>query len=186
MAFVFDTTPPGIPSDAYCDLVEAEAFALRVADMAAWTAADEDGRGRALLQASDEIDTLAFAGVPHGDWLAGRDGAQARAFPRFVADEPAAWPAGKRVETGAVWDTDAAGAAVVPERVKFATFLQALTILRDPARVARLRDRFDGVASQAAGGFSEAYDPARPVSLVCLEARRLLARYALRGGRVVG
>ena len=170
--------------DAYLTVQEAEEFSLRVADLAAWSAADDDAKGRALIQASDELDTLLYEGLPYGDWLRGVRGAQARAFPRFVPYEPSQWMIGKQAVQGETWDLDSGRNPIVPEKVKLAAFLQALSILRDPARAARLREQYDGVASQSAGGQSEAYQGNAP-QIVCLEAARLLQPYVLKSGRVV-
>jgi hypothetical protein len=174
-----DLDPVSGSEDAYLSAEEADAFALRVADTAAWAAADDDLRSAVLLQASDELDTLRFAGARY-------EATQAREFPRWVGGEPPSWPATKQVETPEIWDWDEeTEAAVVPERVKFAAFLQALSILRDPARMERLRDRHDGVTAQAAGGVSESYDPGRRASLVSLEATKQLRPYLLVSGRTV-
>jgi len=169
--------------DAYLTIEETEDFALRVADTAAWAAAEEAAQSAALIQASDEIDTLRFAGERY-------DADQAREFPRVLIDDQAEGPrldprdyGGTVGLGGEVWDLDEEGEPCVPERVRFAAFLQALSILRDPARAARLRDRHDGLVGQQAGGASESYDPDRPVELVCLEARRQLGPYLLRSGR---
>jgi hypothetical protein len=169
--------PVSSSGDAYISLDQADEYTLRVADITAWTAADDDAKSRALVQASDEIDTLLFAGRPY-------DADQARQFPRFVADGASEWPAGKLAESGVVWDLDDDGVAIVPEAVKRATFAQALTILRDPQRAARMRDQHDNVVSQSAGGASESYSGGRP-RLVCLNAIDLLRPYLLKSGRIV-
>ncbi len=162
--------------DAYLTGDEADAFAVRVADAIAWTGASAEAQAAALVQASDEIDTVRFAGAKY-------DPDQGRQFPRWVEDPPSEWPAGKSAMSGHIWDLDAEGAVVVPERVKFAAFLQALAILADPNRSARLEDQHQGVTGQGAGGVSESYDPNRRPDLVCLAARRQLRPYLLRTGR---
>jgi hypothetical protein len=170
--------------DAYITTERAEELAARIADVAVWSAAGEAVQEAALLQASDEIDTLSFAGMPYGDWTSGVAGAQARAFPRFVPDDAAQWPPPKRSASGRTWDwDDEAGEAVVPEVVELAVFLQALAILRGGRE--RLRDQQSGVASQSAGGVSESYDTGRRPQIVCLEAMALLNRYLLKSGRVI-
>jgi hypothetical protein len=188
---------PEIIPDAYITIDEAEQLALRIADVSAWTAAAAvDGlQGRALAQATDLIDALQFPGLPYGDWESGVDGTQVRQFPRFVPDAPsrtlAMWRDYRRdlpasiLWRGQVWDEDADGNAIVPVRVKSATFMQALAILRDPQRAERARDRADGIAGQSAGGFSESYDVGRPPQIVCLEAMRLLNPYLLKTGRIL-
>ncbi|MCE5280211.1 MAG: DnaT-like ssDNA-binding protein [Planctomycetaceae bacterium] len=165
------------PTGAYVTLDEADTFLLRVADITAWTAADDGTKARALLQASDELDTLTLAGQKY-------DSDQARAFPRVCYDEPASWPDGKSLAYASVWDL-IDGVAVVPEAVKLAAVLQAMSILRDPQRAQRLRDRADGVASQSAGGYAESYDAGKLPQLVCLEARAHMRPYLLKGGRIV-
>jgi hypothetical protein len=44
--------------EAYIEVEDAEEIAARVVDSAAWTAATDDQQTAALIQASDEIDTL--------------------------------------------------------------------------------------------------------------------------------
>lgn len=180
-----EATPITSAGDAYISLDEADTYALGVADVSAWTAATDASKARALVQASDEIDAVRWAGLPYGDARDGYVGAQSRAFPRFVPDDPAEWPAGKIAETGTVWSVDGDGEVVVPEPVKLACFYQALAILRDPQRLARRRDRHDGIAGQSAGGASESYDTAAPIAMLCMEADRLLRKFRFKGGRVV-
>ncbi len=173
-----EATPLSGEGNAYVSLPEADEFSLRVADLTAWSNADDATRGRALVQAADEIDTLRFAGTRY-------DSDQARQFPRFVADTAADWPAGKQHVSGVTWDLDDDGNAVVPNCVKFADFLQAMSILRDPERMNRQRDRHDGLTGQSAGGFNESYDPNRPPAVLCLEAMQQLKPYLLKTGRII-
>jgi len=179
---------PQVPTDlaAYATVAECEAYALRVADVTAWTAASADAKGRALLQASDEIDACRFMGWPYGDYVARYEGTQKRAFPRVSPDDPALWPRGKQMASGQIWDLDpVTHLVIVPLRVKMACFYQAMEILRDPIRRDRLRDRDQGVTAQSAGrGVSENYDPARAIHHVCMEARLQLAPFLLKSGRL--
>jgi hypothetical protein len=169
---------------AYITLTEAAEFSLRVADVAAYEAASDDLKGRALVQASDEIDQARYEGLPYDDWRLGRVGAQLRAFPRVLIDDPSQWPIGKDLVSVGYFDQDAQGEVVVPPRVKFATFLQAMEILNYPDRKARLRDRSQGVTGQSAGNVSESYDPNAPVRLICMEAMLQLAPFLKKSGRI--
>lgn len=174
--------------DAYLQPDDATALAAGVVDGSVWTAIadDADLQAAALIQASDEIDTLRFAGSRYDDFMSGVPGSQARAFPRYLPDEPAMWPAGKQCISGLTWDWDAdTNAAVVPAVVKKACLLQAISILRDLHRRGRLRDRHDGVVAQGAGGVSESYDPAKPPQVVCFEAMAMLKPYLLKSGRMI-
>lgn len=168
--------------DAYLTDAEAEEIAARLADASAWSSSTAEARAAALIQASDEIDTLRFAGRKY-------DPDQARQFPRLIERDPATWPASTRAGSvnADVWDVDDDGSAVVPDLVKVAAFLQARHILASPRRMSRLEDQAAGVASQSAGGFSETYRP-RPdaaAHLVCLQARKALGAYLLKGGRPI-
>lgn len=171
---------------SYIDRDDADGYAGYVVDTSAWDDATEAQQEAALRQATAEIDMQRYAGMPYEDWQEGVENTQDREFPRIVVAPPAEWSAGKHMPHGRVcdWD-DVNNEAVVPDAVKAATFRQALSLLRDTSRRSRLRDRHDGVASQSAGGFSESYDTARPITLLCLEARELLRPYLFRGGQVV-
>lgn len=177
---VFTVTGLGDGSaDGYITLAECDAYALRVADITAWTGASESQRSAAVNQATDQIDALRLAGEKY-------DEDQVRQFPRFAPDDIAMWPAGKTIRSGQVWDyDDDAAVAIVPADVKLACFLQALSILRDgPSRDERLRDRHDGVTGQSGGGFSESY-VAGQADILCLEAQRLMEKYLIHSARIV-
>jgi hypothetical protein len=154
--------------------------------LAAWAALTGDQKTALLVRASDQIDACRWQGRRYDS----DPDVQAREFPRIVGELPDDGSAGLPYpgypsRGGTVWDWDSeANAAVVPEAVERATWLQALSLL-DPARAARLDDRHDGVASQSAGGASESYDPARGASPLCRRAWELLGRYRLRTGRIV-
>lgn len=164
--------------DAYIAVEDADELAARVVDSAAWTHASAERRAAALIQASDEIDSLRYAGRKYA-------ADQARQFPRFCPDDPGEWPAGKRIESGQTWDLDEDGSAIVPPAVEMAVLLQAVSILADPQRAARLADRHDGIVGQSAGGVSESYSATAGVRTVCLAAMRWLRPYLLSGGRIV-
>lgn len=180
------TAPTG-----YITVEEAADLSLRVADIAAWSAASDGQRLAAIVQASDEIDTLVYAGYPYGDWLAGIKGMQLRSFPRILPDDGSMRMAyGRNVPAAAgnlldctIFDADPSGNPIIPWRVKVATFYQALSILRDPQRLARLRDQHDGIAGQSAGGASETYTGGR-VQILCLEAQRQMQPYLHKSGNI--
>jgi hypothetical protein len=182
------TTPssdPNIVVPAYLTLAEAEAYALRVADVSVWSTLSDARKTSALVQASDEIDACQYEGIPYGDWMALRANVQLRAFPRIILDDPALWPAGKLMESAVIWDVDPVGNVIIPYRVKFAAFLQASDILNRPGRKDRLRDREEGVVNQSVGGhIQEQYDPAKPVRLICVEARMQLAVFFRKSARL--
>ncbi len=170
---------------AYITIDQANEFSARVANIAAWSTASSDQQAAALIQASDEIDTCQFDGIPYGDWRSLRPGTQQRAFPRIVLDDPANWPAGKLQESAIIYDLSPnTGEVIIPIRVRFATFLQALEILAYPNRKDRLRDRDQGVVSQSAAKISENYDAGKPVKLICMEAQAQLIMYLRKGGRI--
>jgi len=171
------STAPAGTSTGYTSLVEAEEFSLRVADITAWTDATTDAQSRALTQASDEIDTLRYAGRKYEE-------DQDRAFPRFIADDPSEWPSGKANPSGKTVDLDDDDEPVAPEPVKFACFLQALDLLKNPCRQNRQEDRHDGVTAQSAAGVSESYDTSLAARVVCLKAHNILTPYLLKGGRI--
>jgi hypothetical protein len=186
-----DASPSAAPSSsAYLTAAQADNYLLGVADISAWMAADDARRGRALMQASIEIDALQFAGMPYGNWLVGRSGVQERAFPRFIQGSLDDMRFAMRTQAqcsdeGQILDQDAHGQAIVPSRVLYACFLQAMEILSYPDRKARLRDRSQGVTAQAAGTSNEQYDASAPVNLVCMEAMAQLRPYLLKNGRIL-
>lgn len=165
--------------DGYLTAAECDVFALRVADITAWSNATTAERARAVNQATDQIDSLRLAGQKY-------DAGQARQFPRFAPHDIAQWPPGKTRPSGDIWDYDEYdGLAVVPTEVRLACFYQALSILRDGStRDERLRDKHDGVAAQSAGGVSESYAPGES-EILCLEAARLVRKYTIRSARIV-
>jgi hypothetical protein len=171
--------------DPYVTVEDAEDYLAAITYIDAWDAADAATQLRALLQASDQIDALPLAGMPYADWLVGQRNQQERAFPRIALDDPAEWPAPRRSASGTLWDQDADGDAVVPERVKRACVLQALMLLARPDRLARIQDQADGMTYQAAGGSTEMYDAAKAVRVVCAEAMLLLRPYLLKSGNII-
>lgn len=200
----FELSPYADSQDAYVSMVEADDLLARVADITAWTAATEQRRAAALMQASDEIDSQKYDGYKYLYF-------QVREFPRVNIADACDWnnfvremtqgkdgsalaiflpDYGHRFGYGfggnIVWEIDRqSGAVIIPPRVKMATLHQALTLLRDPQRINRLRDQADNVASQSAAGFSESYDTSKKVNLLCFEARELLRPYFFKTGTVI-
>jgi hypothetical protein len=189
--------------DAYLSVEDAADFVDRVLDVSAWTSATAGQKAAALLEASDQVDSQRFGGqkIAYD---------QAREFPRIYVDasrpgsrvnmlSDAEDPAGAYVRDygrqilgmtggywdGEVWDWSAANAPCVPDRVKMAVFVQALSLLADASRQARLQDIADGVSGQSAGGISESYREGAKGRVLCEAARRQLDKYLLRTGRIL-
>jgi hypothetical protein len=160
-------TPLTAGTDAYLTVAEADEYAALEffgQEAAAWAALTEAQKLAALVQATEALDAIAWAGSKF-------DVSQARAFPRVI---------GGYIRD---WDRDS-GAEIVPAEVKRACFLEALSLASDPARAARLNDRHDGVASQSQGGVSESYTAIRPAPL-CRRADALVKKWYLRGASLV-
>lgn len=167
-----EAAPLGDSSDAYISLAEADDYALRIVDTSVWSAATEAQKGAALVQATDDLDNVAWQGRKY-------DSTQDRAFPRIHGE----LPADGGLTSGSTWDWDEdANEAVVPDNVKQACFHQAVSII-EGARADRLNDQHDGVGSHAAGGMSESYIGKAPA--LCRKAHRLVRRYYRRTARIV-
>lgn len=157
---------------SYIDATEADAYAAKELDATVWTALTTAQKEAVLRQATDEIDSLRYQGRKY-------ESDQERAFPRSHSLRPGEGAA----VAGGTWDWDeGTNAAVVPEQVLKACFLQAASIAAGN-RADRLDDRHDGVASQSAGGLSESYGGAMPA--LCRRAHLLMRTYYLRTGRIV-
>ena len=161
---------------SYITVEEADAYAAAELDASAWDALSAAQKAAALCQATDEIDAVRWQGRVY-------DEDQERAFPRIAGELPSDDADGALAT--AIWDyDDDAGEAVVPEAVKRATALQAMSLAAG-VREARLDDRHDGVTGTSAGGVSETYDAGRPAEILCRRAWQLLRRYRLRSGKIV-
>ena len=162
-------------SEPYIDAEAADAYAEAELDAAAWTALTADQQEGLLARASDEIDQVRFQGRKY-------DLEQEREFPRVYDEQAVEVYPGSAAGSG-VWDwDDDTAAAIVPEAVLMATWLQALSIAQGE-RDARQDARHDGVASQSAGGVSESYSG--PQEILCRRAAVMLRRYRLKSGRIV-
>lgn len=160
---------------SYITVAEADVYAAAEVEASAWDALTDDQKAAAVIRATDELDAVRFQGRKY-------DADQGRQFPRVVDEQ---LRGDGSVETQSVWDfDDDENEAVVPDAVKKATFLQALSIA-DGSRDPRADDRHDGVSGQSAGGVSESYDTDRPMRILCRRAHLLMKRYALKTGKIV-
>lgn len=193
--------PASLPSRSYLLSGDADQLANLLPRnlLPAWFAASatDDAKGRALEQASYEVDAAGpwqgrkwvpdAAGYPTGTTR------QLRQFPRVAYETlPGAFPfGGARGLADVVWDwDDTLQAAVVPYDVKVATLYQADSILAG-TRAQQLAAQQAGLASQSVGGISESYragagaGPSRGLQLLCLPAAALMEKYQLKTGRLL-
>lgn len=151
--------------DPYISAAQADVYAEQElpAEQAAWAALTTAQKTAALVRATQTIDAVPWAGRMYA-------ADQVHAFPRVI---------GSWIYR---WDSDTS-AAVYPDNVMLACFVEALDLIMNPARLARLKDRHDGVASQSTTGNSESYTgPIRPL---CRRAEQLMQQYRRVGAMLV-
>ena len=156
--------------DAYVTTPEATTWlTAHLVSITAWTAAIAAQKAAALLEASDNIDSLPLKGCKYAD-----DISQARAFPRYPDR------AGQAIgsdETNFQSETDY---SEVPQEVKDACCLEALELLKQGAS-GRRGMREQGVKSYSiAGKLSETFEDAAIPRLLSRKARDKL-RFWLAG-----
>lgn len=180
-----DLSGPAAGSAGYVEMEEADAMAADLPGLIAYKAATGQQKAAALSSATSDID----AGMRYQGRKYEPD--QSRQFPRIayeIAGDRAgsAWPS-SRVEAEIIWDwDDATRAAVVPRDVKLAAIYQADAILAG-GREERLDRQHDGVTYDQTGGMAESYKQAAAgvMSGLCRRSYQLLAKYRLRGGRIL-
>ena len=159
-----DTTPGGSASDSYLSLADALAFAN--ADLgryaAAWIAATDADREKALRRATRDIDRYVGSTVDRYDV------GQKLAFPRFI-------------------DTNDAGAPIIVPRLREATYQQAVYVLvnadvLDDAATRRARALTNFSEPNVSGQIADDERFGR----LAPEAAILLTGEGFEGGAVVG
>ena len=163
-----DVVPTG---DGYVDVAEAAAWlAVHVVSLAAWTAATADQKAAALVEASDNIDSLPLKGCKYAD-----DISQARAFPRYPDRS------GQAIGSDETNFQSEINYSEVPQEVKDACCLEALELLKQGSTGGRTALREQGVKSYSIGGkLSETFVDASVPRLMSRKARNKL-RYWLAG-----
>ena len=156
--------------DAYVQPTSAATWlAAHVAFIAAWTAATADQKSAALIEASDNIDSLPLKGCKYAD-----DQSQSRAFPR-IPDRAA-----QTMGTDETNFQSEADYSEVPQEVEDACCLEALEILKQWAS-GRKELREQGVKSYNLGGkLSETFEDSPVPRLLSRKAREKL-RFWLAG-----
>lgn len=167
---VYEAGADPVDGDAYISVADATAWlTAHLVSITAWTAATADQQAAALIEASDNIDSLPMKGCKYAD-----DITQARAFPRYPDRAGQSIGAG---ETNFQGETDY---SEVPQEVKDACCLEALELLRQGAS-GRKELREQGVKSYSiAGKLSETFVDASIPRLISRKARDKL-RYWLAG-----
>lgn len=162
-------------------------------EVASYLAATRDQKRRDLKKGTADIDGQKWQGSKY-------DPTQANEFPRvanpsFSPPFPIANSAGIYNNpnwstypgiSDSIWDVDANGVAIVPQRVKLATLYQANATRA--GRSSRLEAQHDGLQSQGVGSLSEAYvgtAAGAAAPKLCNEAWELLKRYELRSGAML-
>lgn len=156
--------------DAYVQVTVATTWlTAHLVTITAWTAATADQKAAALIEASDNIDSLPLKGCKYAD-----DITQLRAFPRIP--DRASQTIGideTNFQSGLDYST-------VPQEVEDACCLEALELLKQGAS-GRRGMREQGVKSYSiAGKLSETFEDASIPRLISRKARDKL-RYWLAG-----
>ena len=156
--------------DAYVQVAAATTWlAAHIVYPTAWTAATADQKAAALIEASDNIDSLPLKGCKYED-----DQTQSRAFPR-IPDR-----AGQTIGTDETNFQSEIDYSEVPQEVEDACCLEALELLKQGAS-GRRGMREQGVKSYSiAGKLSETFEDASVPRLMSRKARDKL-RYWLAG-----
>jgi len=157
--------------DAYVQVDAATTWlTAHLVSITAWTAATSDQMAAALIEASDNIDSLPLKGCKYAD-----DITQARAFPRYPDR------AGQSIGTGETNFQSEADYSEVPQEVKDACCLEALELLKQGSTGGRRGMREQGVKSfSIAGKLSETFEDAAIPRLLSRKARDKL-RFWLAG-----
>lgn len=122
-----DATASGTSSNSYVTLAEANQYFDDRPGSTTWTSATDDQKSQALLYATKMIDKLnAFQGEKS---VVG----QALAFPRQYLPDPD--PDVKFTADALRLRDRYLDSTTVPDRVKYATYEQALSLLKEPTRV---------------------------------------------------
>jgi hypothetical protein len=143
-------------------------------------------RTAAAESASDDIDVaIRYQGRKYDPTGAITGTKQEREFPRIPYD---AVEHGYVTMPEVVWDTDADGDVIVPEKVLKA-WLYQVNDRCDGKRLARLMQR-QGLAGQSTGGMSETYIASIGIvglgdELLCPEAMAIMNRYRVRQGSLL-
>jgi len=156
--------------DAYVQVDAATTWlTAHLVSITAWTAATSDQMAAALIEASDNIDSLPLKGCKYAD-----DITQPRAFPR-IPDR-----AGRTIGTDETNFQSETDYSVVPQEVKDACCLEALELLKQGSS-GRKELREQGVKSYSiAGKLSETFVDASIPRLISRKARDKL-RFWLAG-----
>lgn len=157
MAVIVNATAGAADANAYCTLVQADAYHEAHVAGAAWAAATEDERNRAIVQATRELDAyLAWDG-------AATSLTQALAWPRLGLYDP---------DTGGLVDS-----ASIPDRLVAATSEQARLLLAGD-RAAELDQQAQGLKALTAGSVSLTFkDSAAPRQVVASSAYQFVAAW---------
>lgn len=159
-------TVGGSTSNSYITLATAETILAQYLAMftSGWTAATDDNKAKALIQATRDIDTLNLKGVKYSNYLYGDASYQPLHFP---------------IRKEALGDT-----LTIPPEVQRATVLQAAYLLRSgTAKVATSDIMASGIKSQGIGHYSNTISN-QSFSIVCPEARAELKDYLVHGARL--
>ena len=167
---VYEADADPVEGDAYVSVAYATAWlTAHLVSITSWTAATADQKAAALIEASDNIDSLPLKGCKYAD-----DISQARAFPRYPDR------AGQSIGTGETNFQSEADYSEVPQEVKDACCLEALELLKQGAS-GRTGMREQGVKSfSIAGKLSETFVDASIPRLISRKARDKL-RFWLAG-----
>jgi|GEM_PF-765304 len=167
---VYESGADPVDGEAYVSVVDATAWlTAHQVSITAWTAATADQQAAALIEASDNIDSLPLKGCKYAD-----DITQPRAFPR-IPDR-----AGRTIGTDETNFQSETDYSVVPQEVKDACCLEALELLKQGSS-GRKELREQGVKSYSiAGKLSETFVDASIPRLISRKARDKL-RFWLAG-----
>lgn len=161
MALTLVATAGASTANTYVTLDDAEDIVLEYLShiTSGWSAATDDNKNIALVQATKDIDSLGFHGSKYyTEWDESDDDYQALQFPRAE-------------------DTTDEDSLYIPAKVEHATVLQACYLLRSGAAAQVSSDAItSGIVSRGTGRYSETIS-SHQFRKVCPEASALLRKW---------
>lgn len=161
MAVTVITTVGGATSNSYLSVADATALLDLRLGSSAWTDANTDDKGRALIMATKDIDGNRFSGYP------------------IASDQALEWP--RNIQKEALDQ--------IPVDVKQACAEQALWVLQNAStggRSDRQQLQSQGVSSYTIGNLSETFSGGFQYGGLCSESQRHLRGYISRTGNLIG
>lgn len=154
------TTPGAADANSYGTLEEADAYFESRLNSASWTALTDDAKEHLLISATLYIDNIRFVGDKYKQYSVGHAEYQRLQWPRVPpnCDEYMLGIAHLMKYDGREEWVNNAGNPIIPEKLKFAQFEQALYLLVNQKLIeARIAIQKTGVISARTGNVEEKY-----------------------------